>query len=337
MDSKSVTVIIPNYNGIEVLPDCLLSLEKQVFRDFRVMVIDNCSHDGSAPFIKKEFPTIDVIELPANRGFGAAINEGLRRAGSPFIAILNNDAVADPYWLDELRRKLEKDRSIHFCSCKVLNYFRKSYICELGQIYCTDGSIVQLGAGLKDNGNLDLIIQEVFGPTGAAAFYRREMLDDLGGFDEDFFLYYEDVDLNFRAQLWGYKCHYIPTSVVYHRGGHTTCKVPHMHRFLIQNKIGVMIKNLPSDLFWKNSEKICRGLREDYELLKAHGEEESFHQGLKGVIGSYERLLEKRRDILQKRKVSDTGLEKIIMERDEIKALSNQGRLPFLNSRANQS
>lgn len=322
MKNPAVSVLIPNWNGRQVLPDCLYSLTRQTFRDFEIILVDNASEDESLQFVREKHPEVKIVQLGMNSGFGKAINAGAMEARGEYIALLNNDTRADSLWLEELCRKLDNEKDVHFCSCKILNFYRKDYICELGQFYCKDGTIVQIGAGLRDTGTLDGIVKKIFGPCGAAAIYRKSIFEEIGGFDESFFLYFEDVDFNFRAQLRGYTCHYVPTGVVFHRSGFSTSRMPDVYRHMIRNRISVMIKNMPEQLFIQNGEAIYRCLKEEYRIMEEKGKARMFHEALSDLAQRSNSLLEKRKIILAGRKISDHELEKLMVERHHMEQIT---------------
>jgi len=324
VSSPEASIIIPNWNGMDVLPSCLESLEKQQFRDFECIVVDNGSTDGSAAFVEKEHPHARVLRLERNGGFACAVNAGIRNAGGCIIVVLNNDTVTDPAWLGEIVRAMDLEKEVAFLSCKILNYENRSLIGELGQMYCTNGTIVQLGAGLKDDGSLDLVIRDVFGPTGAAAAYRKSMLDDTGLFDEDFLLYYEDVGLNFRAQLLGYTCRYVPTAVVYHRAGFSTRRICGVQKYMLINRLRVIIKNLPGELLLKHAPLLLEGLQDERKACIDAGMDSLFTEALSCISAEHEMLMRKRESIMARRVLSDSSLAGKIVDRASLGSLTGQ-------------
>jgi GT2 family glycosyltransferase len=212
----AASIIVPNYNGAPFLGDCLRSLERQTFVDAEVIVVDDASPDGSAEIVPNEFPSLRLIRLGRNGGFARAVNIGIAAARGEFVALLNNDAVADAGWLGELIGALERHPEAGSAASKILLADDDSTLVSAGDVYRRAGVPNSRGVWERDSGQYD-DETEVFGACGAACAYRRAVLDEIGGFDERFFMYCEDVDLAFRAQLRGYRCIYAPRAVVRHR------------------------------------------------------------------------------------------------------------------------
>jgi len=242
-----VNVVIVNWNGKAFLSKCLDGLSRQLYRPLCVTVVDNGSEDGSVDFIVRNFPEVKIIELSGNLGFSRANNIALENADAGYIALLNNDAVPHPSWLGELVGALESHPEAGFAASKMVFYDNPGIIDRAGDVYTRAGTGLLRGRG-KPSDSYDRH-EFVFGACAGAALYRTEMLRDIGFFDEDFFILYEDVDLSFRAQLKGYKCIYVPNAVVYHVGSgsigdDTPTSVYYSHR----NLEWVYIKNMPASL-----------------------------------------------------------------------------------------
>lgn len=222
--SVLVSVIVPNYNGARLLPLCLDSLRRQTHRPLEVLVVDNGSADGSRELVEGSYPEVRFLPLGENRGFSAAVNAGIAASRGAFVALLNNDAAADPRWLEELVARMEGRPSLGVAACKVLLYFQREVIDSAGVVLYRDGVTWNRGHGEPDRGQYDRE-EPVFGGTGAAVLYRREMLEAIAlegeVFDEDFVSYYEDADVSLRSHLAGFGCLYVPASRVYHVGSAT--------------------------------------------------------------------------------------------------------------------
>ncbi|MDB4442663.1 glycosyltransferase family 2 protein [bacterium] len=246
----TVSVIIVNWNGKNLLADCLNGIRKQTYGDHSVVLVDNGSHDGSLQYVHSHYPEIKTIALSENMGFAIANNIAIQSVQTKYVALLNNDAVPHPDWLQNLMDALEKHPEAGFCASKMLFYDNPRVIDRPGDVYTTAGTALLRGRGAPSQ---EFNSQEyVFGACAGAALYRTKMLDDIGLFDEDFFLIYEDVDLSFRAQLRGYKCIYVPEAIVYHRAGSsigddTPISVYYSHR----NLEWVYIQNMPGSLIAK--------------------------------------------------------------------------------------
>jgi GT2 family glycosyltransferase len=246
----TISVIIPNWNGRNLLSDCLDSIRGQTFRDTEVIVVDNGSTDGSIEFIESFFPEIRVVRLDTNYGFAIAANQGICHAVGDKIALLNNDTVAESTWLEELSKALDKFPDVGFCASKILNYWKPNIIDSAGDVLDV-ASAHNRGQDREDQPDYDKN-QYLFGACAGAAIYRRELLDKIGLFDQIFVSNFEDVDLSFRAQLAGFKCLYVPTAIVYHKRGETRKRI-HVYVELLsyRNKKILWLKNAPNRLLLK--------------------------------------------------------------------------------------
>ena len=209
-------VIIPNWNGAHLLPACLDALRGQTLRATATLVVDNASSDGSRDLMARNYPEVQVIPLTENRYFAGAVNEGIRRSTSDLVVLLNNDTEAAPGWLEALLAGLAACPEAGMAASKLLLFDRRDVLHSAGDGYGRDGVPCNRGVWQPDRGQFDRR-ELVFGACGGAAAYRRSMLDAIGLLDEAFVAYCEDVDLNWRAQLAGYRCVYVPEAVVYHR------------------------------------------------------------------------------------------------------------------------
>jgi GT2 family glycosyltransferase len=246
-----VSIIIVNWNGINFIGKCLDGLKAQTRRDFSIIMVDNASQDGSLEFVQENYPEVKILAQSENTGFSAANNIALKSVRTEYVALLNNDAVPHPDWLKNLVDALEKDPETGFCASKMLFYDNPEFIDRAGDIYTTAATALLRGRGESSK---KFSSQEyVFGACAGAALYRTKMLDEIGLFDEDFFLVYEDVDLSFRAQLRGYRCLYVPEAIVYHHAGSSIgddspVSVYYSHR----NLEWVYIQNMPGRLIAKS-------------------------------------------------------------------------------------
>jgi GT2 family glycosyltransferase len=213
-----ISVVILNFNGKRYLEKCLSALESQTYRDFEVIVVDNASSDGSVDYLEAHFPSARIVENEKNLGFAGGTNSGIRLAKGEYILTLNNDTQVDRRFLECLVEAMQSDKSAGMCASKML--LPDGRINSAGICLSRSGAAWDRGMFEPDCGQYDHQ-QEIFGACAGAALYRKEMLDEIGLFDEDFFLYMEDVDLAFRAKLAGWKCIYIPEAVVYHHHGGT--------------------------------------------------------------------------------------------------------------------
>lgn len=217
-----VSVVIPTWNGSELLDRALASLERQRWRDFEVVVVDNASTDDTLAMLQRRHPDVGVVRLSENRGFAAAVNEGIRASKGSIVALLNNDAEADPAWLGRLVAAFDRHPEISSLASKMLDHHHRDIIDSAGDRLGVFAS--PRGHGLPD-GPEYAEPREVLSPCGGAAAYRRELFDDVGFFDEAYFAWFEDVDLGMRARLAGHRCLYVPDAVVYHHGSATARRI----------------------------------------------------------------------------------------------------------------
>lgn len=217
---RSVSVILVNLNRLDLLRNALRSLLDSPRANTEIIVVDNASSDGSAAMVAAEFPSVRLIRNTTNKGFCEANNQGIAIATGEFIALLNNDAEAGPGWLDALVQAIEKNPRAGMAASKVLVWEDSRRLDKVGHLIFLDGQNRGRGSGEIDNGQYDTM-EDVLWPDGCAALYRHSMLDEIGGFDEDFFAYADDAELGLRARLAGWSCVYAPTAVVRHHRGAT--------------------------------------------------------------------------------------------------------------------
>lgn len=262
-----VAIIVINWNGKHLLEECLNSIEKQDYENFKIIFVDNGSIDGSVGFVREKFSKIDVIELKENTGFAYANNVGMHRAFEDpdvkYVAILNNDAMVEKSWLSEMMKVIERDGKIGSVAPKIRKYYKRDVIDSIGNAIHMDGGGVSNHINETDNGQYDNIL-ELFGPSGCAALYSKEMLKDVEifneFFDNDFFAYFEDIDLNWRARLRGWKCYFASKALVYHKHSETTgLYSPFKAFYTHRNRYFVVIKNFPINLLPKAAWSLLGG------------------------------------------------------------------------------
>ena len=242
-NSPLISIIIVNFNGLYFLDPCLSSLTAQSFKNFEIIIVDNASHDGSVEFIREHYPEVRVFIQKENLGFAEGSNAGIREAHGEFILTLNNDTVVSPDFISELVKPMVNDPSVGMCASKMV--FPDGRINSTAICISRSGAAWDRGGGESDHGQYDSA-EEVFGPCAGAALYRRSMLDEIGLFDEDFFLFMEDVDLAFRARLSGWKCWYVPTARVVHiHGGTAGFRSDISVYYGNRNLLWYVVKNFP--------------------------------------------------------------------------------------------
>jgi len=234
----AVTVIVPTLAADETLDHCLESLERQTFSDFDVIVVDNSGRHAIAPRGR-----VRVIANSQNTGFGAAVNRAFRESSAPFVAVLNDDATAQPRWLEALLAAVEPRPDVGMCASQI-RLAGDGRLDSAGMLLCLDGSSKQRGH--LESPDSYTRRQEALLPSGCAALYRREMLDEIGLFDESFFLYCEDTDLGLRARWAAWECLYVPDAVVEHRYSHSAGKASALKAYYVErNRLFLAVKNLP--------------------------------------------------------------------------------------------
>ena len=211
-EPSELTIIVPTWNQSDLLQRCLTSLQMQTLRP-GILVVDNGSKDDTANVIS-QFPGIQHQRLSSNLGFAKAVNAGLKIVDTPYVALLNNDTEAHPEWAEQglIGFSLYPDYS--FFASKIIQYFDRRYLDSAGDCYPASGLPCKRGWGKPEQ--LFNASCEVLGACAGAAFYRREMFDQIGFLEEDYFMYLEDVEFSLRARLQGYRCRYLPRAIVYH-------------------------------------------------------------------------------------------------------------------------
>jgi len=216
MATETFSVIIPNWNGARFLPACLDSLHAQTLPPLEVLLVDNASTDNSLELVRARYPETIVVPLPENRGFTAAVNAGVARARGTLVALLNQDAEASPQWVQELARVGQAHPEAGAIASKILLADKRDHFHSAGDQYGVDGIGINRGVWQLDEGQYERE-EAVFGACGGAAVYRRDAFTQVGGFDETFFMYYEDVDVAWRLQIAGWPAVYAPRAVVFHQ------------------------------------------------------------------------------------------------------------------------
>jgi GT2 family glycosyltransferase len=247
-----VTVIIPTYNGVRYLIPCLESLRRQTFTAFRVIVVDDGSIDETAAILRRDFPSVGVIRFAHNGGLARAQNAGIGATASEFVAVLNNDTEAEPTWLERLVAAADAHPDAWAVAGKLRLWDRRDVLHAAGDGFGVDGVPRNLGVWERDCGQWD-DGRWLWGPQGGAALFRRAALAALSApgigspYDESFFMYCEDVDLNWRARLAGFATAIAPDAVVYHHLS-ATAGGPLASYYAGRNMLAVLVKDLPLPL-----------------------------------------------------------------------------------------
>jgi len=329
---SEISVIVVNWNRRELLRHCLLSLTEQRGVSFEVILVDNGSEDGSVEMAQSEFGSrpgfpLRILRNASNRGFCAANNQGIAVASGDYVALLNNDAVASPGWLAALRRAFEYGADIGMAASKILVKEDPARIDKVGHLIYPDGQNRGRGSGELDQGQYDAM-EEVLWPDGCAAMYRRSMLEQIGGFDEDFFAYGDDAELGLRARIAGWRCLYVPDAVVWHHRGATLGLTSTRRLQLIErNRVLLAVKLFPWSLLalnpWYYGLRLAAGawaaVRNRGELARYAGFSGKLRAALALLAGDLAamalipRMLRKRRELRRIRKLSDSELRRLIL------------------------
>lgn len=308
MDGVVVSVVIPNWNGRELLPDCLAALRQQTLQDFETIVVDNGSEDGSPEYVRENDPEVELVELGRNRGFAAAVNEGVGRAAGAYVALLNNDVVVEPEWLAELVACAVRHPGAAGVAPKLLRWGEPDVIDSAGDTLTSWLRAYPRGGGERDSGQYDEEVQ-VFGVSGAASLWRTGVVRELGLFDDGFFFGYEDVDLSFRARLAGYECWYCPGARALHRGGATSRGRPeYVYRHSTRNRWGVIVKDVPGPLLARCAGRIAAGELLTLGRCTREGQLRQLWLGYRDALSSLPDWRRKRREIQSARRVDAAAI-----------------------------
>ncbi len=312
----SVAVVVPNWNGRHLLPECLESLSRQTI-PARVIVVDNGSEDGSADLVKSRHPDVVLVELEHNHGFAGGVNRGIQAAvadGAEFVALFNNDARADEAWLEHLVATMRAHDDVGIVTSKVLQADGRHFDAA-GSSYSVWGLPVPRGREELDVGQYDAA-EYVFSGIGGASLYRAQLLNEIGLFDEDFFIYFEDDDLGFRAQLAGWKARYEPSSVAHHRLSATMSKQPRLSRHhMIKNCFFVFHKDMPMPLYLRYLPRFLVGFLMVVGITAKQGHYGAIASASREILKSARALARKRRSVQRSRVVSIQYLESMLSRR----------------------
>ncbi|WP_136798303.1 glycosyltransferase family 2 protein [Desulfosediminicola ganghwensis] len=319
-----IEVIIPSWNGRNYLAGCLRSLKEQSCSAFSVTVVDNGSCDDTEGFLREYHPWVRLIRFEQNQGFSAAVNAGIKAGETDWYLLLNNDTEIARDCIEVLGRAIQQYPGYDFFSLKMMSYHQRQVLDGAGDAVLRGGAGYKVGTLEEDKGQF-AEDRDVFGACAGAALYNRRFFDKVGLFDEDFFAYLEDVDLNMRAARAGLKCRFLSQAVVYHIGSASSgSKInPFTIRLSTRNNINVLVKNYPISLLWRFLPAIlfyqimwlCFVIKK--RQLKAY---------LKGVAGALLQLtdMKRKREQLYLRNllsVEDFGGALIASEREAVQSI----------------
>jgi len=324
MKNPLVSIIILNWNGLEHLKTCLPSLIGQTYKNIEIIVVDNGSTDGSIEYVEQNYDTVKLVCNSTNVGFSKGNNVGMQIASGKYIAVLNNDTELDQNWVSSLVDAAEEHPDAGMFACKILSYYDRNLIDCVGHLIYPDGLSRGRGRGEIDNGQYDKI-EEIAFPSGCAALYRKEMLEQIGLFDERFFIYVEDSDLGMRGRIAGWKCLYVPNAVVYHKYSATMGEYSPQKAFLVErNRLWFVMKNLPFTMIISSFyHTFLRYLFQMYGVLRGSGASSKFvsneskwtvisvlFKAYWSALNGMPEMLRKRREIHQQKRITNSDIRR---------------------------
>jgi len=278
----TTTIIIPNYNGLKFMDECIRSLNAQTYPNFRTLVVDNGSTDGSVEWLKEH--QIDTIFLPENTGFSGAVNVGIKAADTPYVLLLNNDVRVDEYFVAEMVRAIGQSERIFSVSSRMIQMYHPDRLDDAGDMYSLLGWAYQRGVG-RDLTHYRRS-SRVFSACAGAAIYRREVFEEIGYFDEMHFAYLEDIDVGYRARIAGYDNIYCPAALVWHVGSGTSGSKYNSFKVKLaaRNNVYLNYKNMPCLQLIINAIPIAAGIFVKYSFFRKLGFGKDYLEGLKEGI-----------------------------------------------------
>lgn len=313
-DPQHVAVVIVDWNSGDLVARCLDALGRQTARPGSVVVVDNASAEPTTRRVPVDAPHTDILRLPDNLGFAAGTNRGIARApGAPWIALLNPDAFPEPEWLEKLLAAASAHPEYSCFASRQVLAEDPSRLDGEGDAYAVTGLGWRRRHGALA-GEVGGEPEEVFGPCAAAALYRRDALLEVGGLDESFFCYFEDVDLAFRLRLAGHRCLYVPDAVVRHVGSASSGRrsdfaVYHGHR----NLVWTFVKNMPAPLlalYWPHHLLLNLAALAWFTF---RGQGRPIFRAKADALRGLPRVLRQRREIQAARRASSRELRRVMV------------------------
>lgn len=275
-----VTIIIPNYNGHAFLTDCLEALKPQINEQVHVLVVDNGSTDGSVEFLQS-YEGIETLLLPENTGFCGAVNAGIRATHTKYVILLNNDTKVLDGYVDSLVEAMEQDERIFSGSARMLQMHAPELIDDAGDEYCALGWAFARGKG-KAAAQYETET-EVFAACGGASIYRRAVFEEIGYFDDRHFAYLEDIDIGYRARIYGYRNVYVPKAQVLHFGSGFSGSRYNAFKVKLSSRNSVYLpwKNMPLPQLILNAPFLVLGYLTKYLFFVKKGLGKEYRKGFK--------------------------------------------------------
>lgn len=318
-DLPLISIVIPNYNGADVLEVCLQSLLHQTYARKEILVVDNASQDQSAEVVRRIAPGTRILQQPRNLGFAAAVNRGVLAARGEWVAVLNNDTEAAADWLAECAAAIERHPDASFLACRILDFHRRDRIYSAGDCFLRHGIGYRRGQDQLDSDEYRHEMP-IFSACGCAALFRTFAWNAARGFNEDFFAYLEDVELGVRLQTAGARGYYVPSAVVHHIGGSTSGGefAPMVVRLRTRNAILLLLQTLPGPILWRCLPMILASQLVWVGRTIAHGRLLSYLRGLAGVLPLAPRRIRDRIAVRKLWKKSSPRLWQAILESEKI-------------------
>lgn len=305
-----ISVLLVNYNGRAHLEECLGSLERQTFRGFEVIMVDNGSADGSLDFVRERFSWVRLVDAGANLGFAGGNNLGLQHCRGEWIFFLNNDTRTEPNALENLSKAIRTNADYRVFACFMLNYRNPELVDNAGELIYTNGLI---NGYARTPASLFTTSYEVASACGGAAVFARSVLDEIGGFDEDFFLLFEDIDLSQRARHNGERLLFLPEVRVHHKGsatiGGSLGKIEVY--YTARNFVPLYLKTFPLATLIRISPWLAFSLVLRVRAVLVRGRFLDFLQGFFAGLALLPRMLRKRRKILGASRIDRREFERL--------------------------
>jgi len=293
-----VSIVIPNHNGVAYLEGCLRSILRQTYRHSEVIIVDNASHDDSLALIRSEAPDAIVLPQTENLGFAAGANRGISAARGEWVAVLNNDTEVAKDWLEECIAALIRHPEADYLACRILDFHERNRIYSAGDCFLRGGIGYRRGQKLEDQDAYHREC-EIFSACGCAALYRKTALENIGGYDESFFAYLEDVELGLRLHAIGSRGYYAWKAEVYHHGGATSGGEfsPLAVRLRTRNAILLLTKSVPGRILWRCMPMILVMQLSWIARALSRGRILSYLRGLGSVLPLLPDMIRKRREM----------------------------------------
>lgn len=312
--SPDVSIVIVSWNGRQYLDACLSAVAAQEGVNSETILVDNASSDGTVDHVRERFPWVRIVALSENRGFAGGNNAGVREARGRFVALLNNDTVVEPGWLQALMAGIDEAAGTLLTTSRVVYMHDPQVIDSAG-----DGMLAWGGAFKRQHGatvESALESREVFGVCGAACLMPRRVFEELGGFDEDFFASHEDVDLSYRARLLGYRCRYVADAVVKHHGSSTIGRASAFAVFHGQRNLEwVYIKNAPLGLLLRTLPGHAIYVAAAAVHFARTGALGAFLRGKIAAVAGLPAILKKRAEVQRTRRVGSDAIRPMLESR----------------------